>query len=52
MSPDQNIVVCLSGRGDKDVVSIAENMPKFGPIIGWDLRFDGQMPYATKPVNH
>ncbi|KAK9237755.1 tryptophan synthase beta subunit-like PLP-dependent enzyme [Lipomyces kononenkoae] len=39
MSPDQNIVICLSGRGDKDVESVAENLPKLGPQIGWDLRF-------------
>ncbi|KAK9368108.1 tryptophan synthase beta subunit-like PLP-dependent enzyme [Lipomyces kononenkoae] len=39
MSPDHNIVICLSGRGDKDVESVAENLPKLGPEIGWDLRF-------------
>ncbi|KAJ3272310.1 tryptophan synthetase [Terramyces sp. JEL0728] len=38
---DQDIVICVSGRGDKDVLSVAENLPKFGPIIGWDLRFEG-----------
>ena len=32
MRPDQNIVLCLSGRGDKDVVSVAENLPKFGDV--------------------
>ncbi|KAJ3194489.1 tryptophan synthetase [Irineochytrium annulatum] len=42
LKSDQNIVVCISGRGDKDVVSIAENLPKFGPQIGWDLRFEDQ----------
>ncbi|KAI8909599.1 tryptophan synthase beta subunit-like PLP-dependent enzyme [Gorgonomyces haynaldii] len=41
MSPDQDLVICLSGRGDKDVISVAEALPKFGPQIGWDLRFEG-----------
>ncbi|ODV90625.1 hypothetical protein CANCADRAFT_108493 [Tortispora caseinolytica NRRL Y-17796] len=36
---EKNIVLCLSGRGDKDVQSVAELLPKFGPEIGWDLRF-------------
>ncbi|EWC48721.1 tryptophan synthase [Drechslerella stenobrocha 248] len=35
----KNIVVCLSGRGDKDVQSVAEELPNIGPKIGWDLRF-------------
>ena len=39
MSKDQNIVVCLSGRGDKDVQSVADELPRLGPGIGWDLRF-------------
>jgi len=39
MSKDQDIVICLSGRGDKDVQSVAEELPKIGPQIGWDLRF-------------
>lgn len=39
MSKDEDIVVCLSGRGDKDVQSVAEELPKLGPQIGWDLRF-------------
>ncbi|GAB7362500.1 hypothetical protein MBLNU230_g2821t1 [Neophaeotheca triangularis] len=39
MSKDENIVICLSGRGDKDVQSVAEELPKIGPKIGWDLRF-------------
>jgi len=38
MKKDQDIVICLSGRGDKDVESVAENLPKLGPMIGWDLR--------------
>ena len=35
----QTIVICVSGRGDKDVTTIAESLPKIGPLIGWDLRF-------------
>ncbi|KAJ3067648.1 tryptophan synthetase [Podochytrium sp. JEL0797] len=50
MSPDQSIAVCVSGRGDKDVVSIAENLPKFGDQIGWDLRFEGEVSVADKPA--
>ncbi|KAK7533955.1 tryptophan synthase-like protein [Phyllosticta citribraziliensis] len=38
MEKDQDIVICLSGRGDKDVQSVAEELPKLGPKIGWDLR--------------
>ncbi|EGF79290.1 hypothetical protein BATDEDRAFT_35440 [Batrachochytrium dendrobatidis JAM81] len=41
MPKDSNIVICVSGRGDKDVVSVAESLPKLGPQIGWDLRFEG-----------
>ncbi|ROW06959.1 hypothetical protein VMCG_04222 [Cytospora schulzeri] len=39
MKPDQDVVICLSGRGDKDVQSVADELPKIGPKIGWDLRF-------------
>jgi tryptophan synthase len=39
MNQDENIVICLSGRGDKDVQSVAEELPRIGPQIGWDLRF-------------
>ncbi|EAT84825.2 hypothetical protein SNOG_07359 [Parastagonospora nodorum SN15] len=39
MGKDQDIVICVSGRGDKDVQSVAEELPKLGPKIGWDLRF-------------
>ncbi|KAH8698111.1 tryptophan synthase beta subunit-like PLP-dependent enzyme [Phaeosphaeriaceae sp. PMI808] len=38
MSKDQDIVICISGRGDKDVESVAEALPRLGPQIGWDLR--------------
>jgi tryptophan synthase len=39
MEKDQDIVICLSGRGDKDVQSVADELPILGPKIGWDLRF-------------
>jgi tryptophan synthase len=39
MKKGQDIVICLSGRGDKDVQSVADELPKLGPQIGWDLRF-------------
>lgn len=39
MSDQENIVINLSGRGDKDVQSVAEELPTIGPKIGWDLRF-------------
>ncbi len=39
MKPDQDVVICLSGRGDKDVQSVADELPRLGPQIGWDLRF-------------
>lgn len=38
MNKDEDIVICLSGRGDKDVQSVADELPKLGPQIGWDLR--------------
>ncbi|KAF2219570.1 tryptophan synthase-like protein [Elsinoe ampelina] len=39
MGEGKDIVICLSGRGDKDVQSVAEELPRLGPGIGWDLRF-------------
>jgi tryptophan synthase len=39
MDKDKDIVICLSGRGDKDVQSVADELPILGPKIGWDLRF-------------
>lgn len=39
MDKDKDIVICLSGRGDKDVQSVADELPVLGPKIGWDLRF-------------
>ncbi|KAK9712470.1 anthranilate synthase / indole-3-glycerol phosphate synthase [Basidiobolus ranarum] len=41
---DSDILICVSGRGDKDVHTVAETLPKFGPQIGWDLRFDSENP--------
>ena len=38
MGKGKDIVICLSGRGDKDVQSVADELPKIGPAIGWDLR--------------
>lgn len=40
MQKDQDLVICVSGRGDKDVMSVAEALPKLGPEIGWQLRFE------------
>ncbi|EHA50695.1 anthranilate synthase / indole-3-glycerol phosphate synthase [Pyricularia oryzae] len=39
MGKDEDVVICLSGRGDKDVQSVADELPRIGPVIGWDLRF-------------
>ncbi|KAI8968883.1 tryptophan synthase beta subunit-like PLP-dependent enzyme [Mycotypha africana] len=39
MSKDEDIVICLSGRGDKDMHTVAEVLPRLGAQIGWDLRF-------------
>ena len=36
---EQNIVINLSGRGDKDVDTVADVLSRLGPKIGWDLRF-------------
>ena len=38
MEKDTDIVICISGRGDKDVQSVADELPRLGPEIGWDLR--------------
>lgn len=43
LNKDQHVIICLSGRGDKDVHSVAETLPKLGPKIGWDLRFEGSL---------
>ncbi|KAL1965531.1 hypothetical protein VTN77DRAFT_5614 [Rasamsonia byssochlamydoides] len=39
MKKGENIVLNLSGRGDKDVQHVADELPRLGPQIGWDLRF-------------
>lgn len=39
MKKGEDIVICVSGRGDKDVQSVADELPILGPKIGWDLRF-------------
>lgn len=39
LGKDKDIVICLSGRGDKDVQEVALELPKIGPKIDWDLRF-------------
>ena len=39
MKKGEDVVICVSGRGDKDVQSVADELPKLGPQIGWDLRF-------------
>ncbi|EGW35581.1 tryptophan synthetase [Spathaspora passalidarum NRRL Y-27907] len=36
----KKIVINVSGRGDKDVQSVAEVLPTLGEQIGWDLRFE------------
>ncbi|GCE99838.1 tryptophan synthetase [Zygosaccharomyces mellis] len=40
MKPDQHVIINVSGRGDKDVQSVAEVLPRLGPQIGWELRFE------------
>ncbi|KAF9893687.1 tryptophan synthetase [Aspergillus nanangensis] len=39
LGPGKDLVLCLSGRGDKDVQNVADELPRLGPQIGWDLRF-------------
>ncbi|KAF9448866.1 bifunctional tryptophan synthase TRP1 [Macrolepiota fuliginosa MF-IS2] len=34
---DNDIVVCLSGRGDKDVEQISELLPKWADILDWHV---------------
>ena len=43
MQRGEDVVICLSGRGDKDVQSVADELPKIGPGIGWDLRCEYQI---------
>ncbi|KAJ2695710.1 hypothetical protein H4218_005094 [Coemansia sp. IMI 209128] len=51
MRPDEQLVICISGRGDKDVNTVAEVLPKIGPQIGWDLRFESD-PTLVARKNH
>ncbi|KAL5357258.1 tryptophan synthase beta subunit-like PLP-dependent enzyme [Aspergillus floccosus] len=37
LGPGKDLVLCLSGRGDKDVQSVIDALPTIGPHIGWDL---------------
>ncbi|KAF9185893.1 tryptophan synthetase [Haplosporangium sp. Z 767] len=37
LGPGKDVLVTVSGRGDKDVESVAKALPKLGPIIGWEL---------------
>ncbi|KAJ1840912.1 NADH dehydrogenase (ubiquinone) complex I, assembly factor 6, partial [Coemansia sp. RSA 486] len=50
MSSDTQIVICVSGRGDKDVNTVAEVLPTIGPKIGWDLRFQAD-PTKKQPLS-
>lgn len=34
---EQDIVICLSGRGDKDVEQISEILPKWADKLGWHV---------------
>ncbi|KIK08780.1 hypothetical protein K443DRAFT_672296 [Laccaria amethystina LaAM-08-1] len=34
---DQDLVVCLSGRGDKDVEQISQLLPKWADILDWHV---------------
>ncbi|KAF8077725.1 bifunctional tryptophan synthase TRP1 [Lyophyllum atratum] len=34
---DKDIVICLSGRGDKDVEQISELLPKWADILDWHV---------------
>ncbi|KAH9471910.1 hypothetical protein Pst134EA_002540 [Puccinia striiformis f. sp. tritici] len=37
LGKDANIVMCLSGRGDKDVEQIAQQLPKFADALDWHI---------------
>ncbi|KAK7037939.1 tryptophan synthase [Favolaschia claudopus] len=37
MSADSDIVICLSGRGDKDVEQISELLPKWENTLDWHI---------------
>ncbi|PVZ97641.1 hypothetical protein BB558_003711 [Smittium angustum] len=48
MDPSQSLIICVSGRGDKDVNTVAEVLPTLGPQIGWDLRFEADITKSTQ----
>ena len=52
MKKDEDIVICVSGRGDKDVQSVADELPKLGPQIGWDLRCEWLFPVQSSHLHH
>ncbi|KAG0246953.1 tryptophan synthase beta subunit-like PLP-dependent enzyme [Mortierella sp. GBAus27b] len=37
LGPGKDVLVTVSGRGDKDVESVAKALPRLGPKIGWEL---------------
>ncbi|PWY88109.1 tryptophan synthase beta chain [Aspergillus sclerotioniger CBS 115572] len=37
MGPKKNVVLCVSGRGDKQVQTVAEELLLLGPDLGWEL---------------
>lgn len=37
LGKDANIVMCLSGRGDKDVEQIYQQLPKFADALDWHI---------------
>ncbi|OOF96808.1 hypothetical protein ASPCADRAFT_167953 [Aspergillus carbonarius ITEM 5010] len=37
LGPGKNVVLCVSGRGDKQVQTVAEELLLLGPEIGWEL---------------
>ncbi|KAJ7074299.1 bifunctional tryptophan synthase TRP1 [Mycena amicta] len=42
MPADSDIVICLSGRGDKDVEQISELLPKWADILDWHVAAHAQ----------
>ncbi|KAF9961829.1 tryptophan synthetase [Modicella reniformis] len=37
LGPGKDVLVNVSGRGDKDVETVAKALPELGPKIGWEL---------------
>ena len=37
MTPEQDIVVCLSGRGDKDVQEVYQILPAWAERLDWKI---------------